>query len=97
MSYQIKYHISKRLGDKYNETAVKKPIIPVIAIVCILLLLISVYIVGIDTVKAIIIPGNDTLTVSAFHQMQDNLKNGMSFNEAVTAFCTEIIETANIQ
>ena len=97
MSYQIEYPVTNRLEQRYNVKSGKKPMIPVIVVICIILLAVSVYILGVDTIREFIIPGDDAVTVSAFHTMQDNLKEGMPVKDAVAAFCTEIIESANIQ
>jgi len=97
LSYQIQYPIKNHFEEKYHFKERKNPTFSIAAILCVILLIVSVYIVGIDTLLEYIIPGNDALTISAFQQMQDNISSGMPIGDAVTAFCTEIIESANIQ
>lgn len=43
------------------------------------------------------IPGNKEVTSAAFTTLIDNVKGGEPVADAVTAFCREIIDNANIQ
>lgn len=43
-----------------------------------------------------LIPGDPTVTVSAFSNMTDALQNGQNITEAVFVFCETVIEGAQI-
>lgn len=96
MSYQIQYPIVSRLERKCAGRKGLPNILVAIAI-CVIILTVTVYVVGVQTVVEYMIPGNNEITVSAFCEMQDNLSDGMSAKDAITAFCTEIIESAGLQ
>ena len=97
MSYQIEYPVSNQMERKHIGKVRRKTVIFATLIGCIIFIVALVFIVGIDTVKEVLIPGNDKVTISAFTEMQENLKNGMSAKDAVAAFCEEILESANAQ
>ena len=42
-------------------------------------------------VRNLILPGNETVTVAALEGLAENLRQGQTFAEAVTAFCQQII------
>ena len=96
MSYHIQYPVVNQLERKCIARKGFPGVLVVIA-VCVVLLMVTVYAVGIQTIFEYIIPGNNEITVSAFHQMQDNLRDGMAIKDAIIAFCTEIIESADIR
>ena len=97
MSYQIQYPVRNHFEEKYKFKDRKIPTFSVMAILCVILLIVSVHLVGFDALSEFIIPGNNAVTTSAFQQMQDNISSGVPIGDAITAFCTEIIESANIQ
>ena len=41
-----------------------------------------------------ILPGNPEITAPAFEELMNALSNGASFSDAVTAFCREVIYSA---
>ena len=96
MGYQIQYPVVNRLEEKH---IVRKglPNILVMIVVCAVILTVTVYVVGVQTITEYIIPGNNEVTISAFYQMQDNLSDGMDIKDAIFAFCSEIIESAGLQ
>lgn len=85
------------MEQNYKQRTRKSRMFPVVVILCITIFTVSVYMLGLDTVSSFLIPGNDAVTVAAFQQMQADLKSGIPVKEAVTTFCTEIIESADIQ
>ena len=98
LSYQIEYPVTNSLEKQYNrKTERKRTRIAAVVIIGIVTLAVSVYMLGVDTVRDFLIPGNDEVTISAFRQMHNNLSNGMSAADAVTAFCTEILHSAKTQ
>lgn len=46
--------------------------------------------------RELLIPGDPEITVAALETMADNLKEGMTLQTAVEAFCTEILSRAPI-
>lgn len=47
--------------------------------------------------KALLIPGDPQVTSAAFSALTDNIKEGDSLKDAVTAFCREVIDGAAAQ
>ena len=86
MSYQIQYEPEKnkiypiRSGRKHNPTV--GVLITVMLLVCLS--------VGLRT--GWLIPGDPQVTSAAFSEMVDMLRQGETIQDAVTAFCTEVLE-----
>lgn len=91
MGYEIRY------GPKISQKRKTVGLLPIAAAVVVVLAL------GVRTlfpdaaVKAwqLILPA-DTETQAAFQTMVDSVRAGEAFGEAVTAFCQEIIENAEL-
>lgn len=49
-----------------------------------------------DALQNFILPGDAKITAAALGAFADDLRKGESIGDAVTAFCLEIIENANI-
>lgn len=49
-----------------------------------------------DILRDYILPGDPEITAAAFGSLVDGIRQGENFGDAVTAFCLEIIENANI-
>ena len=97
MSYQIAYPGTNHMEQNYTQRTKKNKIFPVVVILCVTILAVLVYTLGLDAVSSFLIPGNDAVTVAAFEQMQADLKGGMPVKDAVTVFCKEIIESADVK
>lgn len=50
----------------------------------------------VDEIRDLLIPGNTAVTEVAISQFVNDLRAGQDFGDAITAFCREIIENANI-
>ena len=46
---------------------------------------------GAETLRGLLIPGDDVVTVAAFRMMRDDLRNGSSIPDAVFSFCEYVI------
>lgn len=44
-----------------------------------------------EKIRSVVIPGEDALTVAAFSAMQDDLRSGAGFWDAVEVFCRQVI------
>ena len=96
MGYRIEYGqgiIKKRTVISHSAKKQIKKFVPI--------LLSTVLIVTMlwgkgESVRSFLIPGNDAVTVAALREMVCGLRNGESLTDAVTAFCREIIENADI-
>lgn len=51
---------------------------------------------GMAVLQSVLIPGEVGATEVAFFEMLTNLKNGDAMAEAVTAFCRQVIESAEV-
>lgn len=97
MSYQIEYPVENHLQKSYALRGRKKIAISSVLVLCFVALAVMVYAIGIDTLKEILVPGDNQITISAFENMQENLGNGMPAGDAIVAFCSEILQSANAQ
>lgn len=91
MAYEIRYGSSK-LDHKQKPKQWKW--IPAVILI--------IFVIGIlttDVEKTVLhwlLPGDPVVTVAALGHLQDNLQAGDPIGEAVTAFCREIIDGANL-
>ena len=51
----------------------------------------NLYPQAVAELRSWLIPGEDAVTVAAFHSFQDMLEDGAPFGECVTAFCMEVL------
>lgn len=94
MGYQISY------GPIKTKDSVKmrgKTVRAFALVICIIALVIGLQVSGVGkTLWRWMLPGNPEVTSAALDTMAESLKQGDSVGEAVTAFCREIIENANL-
>lgn len=93
MSYNIVYGKDKRRypGPK---SPWKKPLI--YALIA-LTLIVTAHVTGLSAaIWRFLLPGDPTVTEAALIGMVENIKNGVSLSDTVTAFCQEIIHGANL-
>ena len=64
------------------------------AIVTIFIIGISVSIHG--SFRELLLPGNADVTEQALHNLAENMRTGVKVQDALAAFCNEIIDYANI-
>lgn len=86
MGYTIQYEPEK--NRKYPLLSQKRvragmPLIAAVSLVALL---------GIGIRTGWLIPGDPQVTADAFTQMVDSLQAGESVKDAVTVFCTEVLE-----
>ena len=96
MSYRISYG-QTLIKEMIKEPAINKQgkIIPALLIAgCILA--VSVFASGSDGLREYILPGNAEVTEAALSELVSNVRSGEPLGEAITVFCQEIIENANI-
>lgn len=94
MGYRIEYGSS---GDLRKPLKSKRPYSAIAAAACVLALVagaITVKQTGLTWVQEFLLPGDPAVTAAALENMVDNIKDGDSIAEAVTAFCREIVENA---
>ena len=94
MGYRIEYgsqgELRKPLDHKRSYSAIA-------AAVCVLALVagaIAIKHAGLSWVQEVLLPGDPAVTAAALENMVENIKEGNSIAEAVTAFCREIVENA---
>lgn len=94
MSYSVFYspQTKKKFPDK-KETHVKwGRVIAVMVLICIGIGIVSLYKSGV--LRELLIPGEPAITVAALETLAENLQEGMPFQQAVEAFCGEILSYA---
>ena len=91
MSYHIQYEKDKT--EKYPIHQKQKLHKSIWAVILIIVLIITIF--SFPSFREILIPGDPSLTKSAFSQMLDSLRSGEPLGEAVTTFCREIIVNAD--
>ena len=47
---------------------------------------------GMESVRSFLIPGEDAVTVQAFHGLTDDLRSGASMEAALEAFCRCVLD-----
>ena len=86
MSYTIRYEPEKsKKYPIYNRNWTKA-----VAIV-----LIIVVLVGVGLRSGWLIPGDPEVTVGAFEEMIEKLREGKRVSDAVTVFCIEVLENSS--
>lgn len=91
MSYRISYEknmVKKDLLSDQSATRLNRWIIS--AVICILL----VCALSSSTVRSYLLPGDPQITEAALNELADDLREGESVADAVTAFCREILNNA---
>ena len=86
MSYQIQYEPEKNRKFPVRN---KKKNNPTAAVVVALILVVCM---GIGLRTGWLIPGDPQVTTEAISHMVDMLRQGQPVQDAVTAFCTEVLE-----
>lgn len=91
MGYRIEY--DGRI-DKYEVTKDHSWRFPMLTFGAFILFAVLTYHFwpeGSAQLRALLIPGDDAVTVQAFHNMTDDLRSGASVTEALYAFCRYVI------
>lgn len=96
MGYRIQYGQTMTKTPIADKKILRKPkklrlLIPV----CIIFLIALMWIKK-DTLRDFLIPGDEAVTEAAVADFVKDLRTGENFSDAITAFCQEIIENANI-
>lgn len=96
MGYRIQYGqtMKKIVVPEHNcnrKQTVAFPIFIVSAVLVTVLLLGKV-----EAVRNFLIPGNADVTEAALAALVNDLRGGEPIGDAITAFCTEIIDNANV-
>lgn len=89
MSYCIEYEPHK--NKLYPKFKVKKQRNLSKIIICITVLLAVVFACRAEPVRGWLIPGDPQVTSAAFSSMVEQMKQGASVQDAVTAFCVQVI------
>ena len=95
MSYRIEYRSGGELRKSWKP---KRPIGRVAVVICVLSLVagaLAIKHTGLSWVKTVLLPGDPAVTAAALENMVENIRDGESLVDAVTAFCREIIENAD--
>ena len=92
MGYRISYDNERMQIEQESGRHTYSRLISVL-VVC-LLVLGSLKLIGWDSLKNYVLPGDPELTEAAFTDMVESIRAGESVTDAVTAFCVEIIENA---
>lgn len=88
MSYRIQYDTKKHPWQKRLKRL--KYVLPV-GIICLSLLTLGYF--GMDKLQ-FLLPGEPSVTAAALDNMANSLQEGETLQEAITAFCREILDNA---
>lgn len=93
MAYRIIY-CNKNRVYKYRIMSRRK-----IVIICGLIFITAIIVLNIygENILRALIPGDPEITGHAFNQLADDLKSGEPVQQAVAAFCQEIIDNADLR
>lgn len=97
MGYRIEYDMGIGKFEVRENRKDKFPVLVAGAFVLFLLLTWSLWPEGAEVLRDILIPGDNAVTVQAMKDMSHNLKNGVALSDAVTAFCQDVIQGAELE
>ena len=95
MSYSIHYHLEKELSGRERRFCLQ---IPVAAAMVVLSACMITHILPIETarLRECLLPWTQEQTQTALISFQEDLQSGVSCPDAVTAFCMEILNEADM-
>ena len=94
VAYRIEYGqtmIKTQFCEKAGRSGKRLKVFVVIAII-----LATLYFAKSESVQEILIPGNTQVTKQALSELTDDLREGEDVKSAITAFCREIIDHADV-
>ena len=94
MGYMIYYGKECEAEHNWNTRSNGRHKRRIIAAVIICAALLAAAMGKTDAMQNLLIPGNPEVTKAAFAQFSDDIRNGEHLDEAITAFCREIINHA---
>lgn len=97
MSYTIQYGPSGKAEAEWNSSRTKRKRRTAAAILLAVVAIGVLLLGGADRVRDFLIPGDPEVTKAAFAQFTENIRQGEPVGDAITAFCREIIDNADIQ
>lgn len=94
MGYRIEYDGQIGKYEVRRDTPKRFPILITGALAGFLLFTYLFWPEGQAKLQSFLIPGDDVLTVQAFHNMTSDLRSGADLSEAVYTFCRYVIHGA---
>ncbi len=92
MSYSVEYSPEKK---RIYPTSLSRKPKWILVILAVMIALFALQKTDKDQIlKSWLLPGNPDVTAAAFTSMVDDIREGESVRDAVTAFCLEIINNA---
>lgn len=89
MGYRVSYDLVSAPKVRRNK---KWTGIAAIAVICVLLICATVFkTAALPWIRDFLIPGDPDVTATALTELVNDLRDGVSFTDAVTTFCREII------
>lgn len=94
MGYRIEYDSGKKQYEVRRKDPLRFPAMVAGALVLFVLLTMVFWDAGAAAIRDALIPGDDVVTLQALESLASDLRSGASVQEAVTAFCREIVDGA---
>ena len=96
MGYRIQYGqtMTKEEIKEPVDTKRMKPLLAIILLICIVFFFI--FLGGTETLRDCFIPGDPEITEAAVKMFIEDVREGESIGDAITAFCLEIIDNADV-
>ena len=91
MGYRIEYDLKTGQYEVSKDNPWQVPALTIVCFGIFLLLSSWFWPEGIDFIRDLVIPGEDAVTIQAFQNMTQQLHNGISFRDALSAFCLEVM------
>lgn len=88
MAYRIEYQAAKKVRGMEKRTAAG----PALLGVCVLALLLLVSALRPGAVSELLVPGDPAVTVAAFEDLAEDLREGQSIQAALEDFCRQVME-----
>ena len=92
MSYRIVYGPMPRAEKPQDWTLLRVQMWTAVFILFFALLVRQLWPEGMDVLKSVLIPGEQTVTEQALSEMVAGLQEGEHLEDALTAFCRQIID-----
>lgn len=91
LGYRIEYDGREGKYEIRRYNPYRLPVLLCVAVCLFLLLTFCFWQEGADYIKEAMIPGENAVTVAAFENLTQRLRQGETLQDAVTAFCIDVI------
>lgn len=96
MAYRIEYDSRGGKFEVRKNSVLRFPLMVSVCFLLFLLYTLRFSDAGARLLRDCMIPGDNKITIRAWNAMTDDLRSGAGFTAALTAFCAEVLDGAQI-